>query len=70
AELWVIPEERGKGYAQRLIKELLRFLPYRGAEKICAAVNGDVAAALGRLGFADGGSLKVMNMPVPCGRKE
>ena len=70
AELWVFPEERGKGYAQRLIKELLRYLPYHGAEKIRAAVNGDEAAALGRLGFTDGGSLRVMDMPVPAAEEE
>lgn len=69
SELWVIPEERHKGHAGQLLKKLHGVLPYRGVRSICAAVDEQGAAVPERFGFSDGGSLRVMELPVaPFGR--
>lgn len=63
AELWVVPEERKKGYARQLLNELRKIQGFRAVNVFYAAAEEEQAKILGGyLGFIESGSLKVMEM--------
>lgn len=62
SELWVIPEERHKGYARQLLKELRERQSFCGVSRFYAAEEEERAKALENLGFTDGGCLRIVEL--------
>ncbi len=62
SELWVIPEERHKGYARQLLNELRERQSFCGVSRFYAAAEEEQAKALENLGFTDGGCLRIVEL--------